>query len=117
VSHRRDGFDLQQEIGIGEPAQDAQRAGWRRAREIGLQEAARLRHVVRIADVDRDLGHVGDLGPAGGERLGQVRHHHLGLGIEIVGRQDLAVDVRSDLARTEYELLTTLSQSILWHVS
>jgi hypothetical protein len=69
VSHRRDRLDFQQEIGIGEPAQDAQRAGGRRAGEIRLQEAARLRHVVRVADVDRDLGHVGDFGPAGGERL------------------------------------------------
>src|SRR5262249_59026440 len=36
------------------------------------------RHVVRVADEDRDFGDVGDFGAAGGERLGQVRHHHLG---------------------------------------
>jgi hypothetical protein len=71
-SHRGDRFDLQQEIRIGEPAQNAQRAGRRRAGEISLQDAARLRYVVRVADVDRDLGHVGDLGAAGGKGLGQV---------------------------------------------
>src|SRR5262249_52974509 len=54
-SHRGDRFDLQQEIGVGEAAQDAQRAGRRRAGEIGLQDATRLGHVVRVANEDRDL--------------------------------------------------------------
>src|SRR5215469_16311180 len=69
-SHRRDRFDLQQEIGVGEPAQNAQRAGRRLPGEISLQDAARLRHVVGVADEDRDLGDVRDFGAAGGERLG-----------------------------------------------
>src|SRR5215472_18092593 len=69
ASHRGDGFDLQQEIGVGEPAQNAQRAGGRLPGEISLQDAARLRHVVRVADENRDLGDVGDFGAAGGERL------------------------------------------------
>src|SRR5262249_45447457 len=109
-SHRRDRFDLQQEIGVGEPAQNAQRAGRGVPGEISLQNAARLRHVVRVADVDRDLGDVGDLGAADGERLGQVRHHHLGLGVEIVGWQHLAVHVRPHLAGAEYELLRALGR-------
>src|SRR5262249_36217806 len=107
-SYRRDGFDLQQEVRIGEPAQDAERAARRMAGKIFLQYAARLRHVVRIADVDRDLGDVGNLGAAGGERLGEVRHHHRGLGVEVVGRQHLAVDVGCDLAGAEHELLRAL---------
>src|SRR5262245_21777523 len=48
-SHCGDGFDLQQEIGIGEAAQDAERAGGRRAGEIGLQDV-RDRDGLRKAD-------------------------------------------------------------------
>jgi hypothetical protein len=103
ASHCGDRLDLQEKIGIGEPAQNTQRAGGRRARKISLQDAARFGHVVRIADVDRDLGDVGDLGAAGGEGLRQVHHHHLGLGLEIVGWQHFSVHVRPDLARAEHE--------------
>jgi hypothetical protein len=41
-SHRGDRFDLQQEIRIGEPAQNAQRAGRRRAGEISKARLADL---------------------------------------------------------------------------
>src|SRR4029077_3662203 len=94
----------------GEAAQNAQRAGGGGAGEGGLQDAACLRYVVRVADVDRDFGDVGDFGAAGGECLGQVPHHHLGLGIEIVGRQHFAVHVGADLAGTKHELLRALGR-------
>src|SRR6266705_380886 len=106
----RDRLDLQQEIGVGEPAQDAQRAAGRVTAEIGQQHAARLRHVVRVADADRDLDHVGDFRPAGGERVGKVRHHHRGLGVEIVRRQHLAVRVRRHLAGAKHQLLRALGR-------
>ena len=69
VSHRGDRFDLQEKIRIGQPAQDAERAAGRMLAEIGLQDAARLRHVVRVADVDRDLGDVRDFRAAAASAL------------------------------------------------
>src|SRR5262249_25684079 len=66
-SHRGNRLDLQEEMGVGEAAQHAQgAAGWV-AGEVVRQDAARLRHVVRIADVDGDLDDVGNFRAAGGE--------------------------------------------------
>jgi uncharacterized SAM-binding protein YcdF (DUF218 family) len=108
ILHCRDSLDLQQKIGICQPAQDAERAAGRVAGKISLQDPARLRHVVRIADIDRDFRDVGDFRASGRESLGEVVHHHLGLGVEIVGRQHFAVHVRRDLAGAEDELLRAL---------
>ncbi len=101
-------FDLQEEIWIGKAAQDAQRAAGRVTGKIGLQNTSRLRHIMRITDVDRDLGDVGDLCAAGGKRLGKIFHHHLSLGVEIFVRQHVAVHVRRNLTSAENEFLCPL---------
>ena len=50
------------------------------------------------------------LAPPAASALVRFAHHHLGLGVEIFGRQHLAVHVRSDLAGAEYELLRALGR-------
>src|SRR3984893_5503826 len=106
--HRRDRLDLKKEIGVGEPAQDAKRAAGRIAGEIRRQDLARLRHVVGIADVDGDLGHVGDFYAACCERSRQILNDHFGPGIKLDRRKYIAVGLRRNLTSAEHELLRAL---------
>jgi transposase len=107
---RGDRLDLEKEIWIGEPAENAQRAGGRGLAEIIKQDAARLRHVMRIADVDRHFGDVGQFGASGSQRVLEVLHHQLGLCVEIVRRQHRAVHIAGDLARAEHQLFRALDR-------
>jgi hypothetical protein len=58
-SDHGDRLDLEEKIRIGQSAQNAQRAAGRMVAEPGLDQGARLWHVVRVDDVDRNLGNVG----------------------------------------------------------
>jgi len=73
--------------------------------KIGLQDAPRLGHIVRIADVDGDLGDVRDRRPSSRQRVGEVLHHHFRLGVEVVRREHLAIDIGRHLACGEHQLL------------
>jgi hypothetical protein len=88
--------------------QHTKRAGGWIAAEIVLQYQARLRYVVRIANVDRHLHHVLQVSAAFGQSELQILHHHLGLRLEVVRWQYLAGGIGGDLAGAEDQLISPL---------